>query len=153
NRRHNNNVDLIARLKPGVTLAEARAQMNAFTEVQLKDDPFQQLLREAGYHVQVDWLHADTVREVRPILLLLQGGVVALLLIGGVNLINLLLIRAHGRAKEVAVRKALGASQGHLARETLVETVFLALIGGLLGIAIGASGIQLLDALGTDRLP
>lgn len=153
NRRHSNNVDLIARLKPGVTLAEARAQMNAFTQVQLKDDPHQQLLRDAGYRVQVDWLHADTVRTVRPILLLLQGGVVALLLIGGVNLINLLLIRAHGRAREVAVRQALGASQADLAREILLETVLLSIVGGLLGMAIGATGIQLLDALGTDRLP
>ncbi|HEX2100922.1 MAG TPA: ADOP family duplicated permease, partial [Candidatus Synoicihabitans sp.] len=152
-RRHSNGVSLIARLKPGVTLAEARAQMAAFSATQLRDDPYAHLLKDAGYYVQVDWLHADVVREVRPVLLLLQAGVISLLLIGGVNLVNLLLIRAHGRAKEMAVRQALGAGRGDLARETVIETLMLSLAGGLLGLALGALGIHLLDALGTDRLP
>ena len=93
------------------------------------------------------------MREVRPILLLLQGGVLSLLLIGGVNLVNLLLIRASGRAKELAVRQALGASRRHIAREVMLETTVLSIAGGWLGLAGGAVGIRLLSMLGTDRLP
>lgn len=151
--RHSNNQQMIVRLKPGVSIAEAQAQMDAFNATQLQDDPFAELVRDAGFRSYVTSLHADTVREVRPMLLLLQAGALALLLIGGVNLANLLLIRAHGRAKELAVRQALGAGRRHLARETIAETVALAVGGGGLGLALGAVGIQLLSALGTDQLP
>ena len=71
-------------------------------------------------------LHGDQVAAVRPILLLLQAGVLALLLIGAVNLVNLLLIRASGRLKELAVRQALGASRRRMMMEILVETFMLA---------------------------
>ncbi|MBE2215812.1 MAG: ABC transporter permease [Opitutaceae bacterium] len=153
NRRHSNNQQMIVRLGAGVSVAEAQAQMDALNEVLLKDDPFAELVRAAGFRTFVTPLHADTVREVRPVLVLLQAGVLALLLIGGVNLVNLLLIRASGRAKEFAVRQALGAGQGHLVREIVVETLLLAVVGGALGLALGAFGIELLAALGTDRLP
>ena len=152
-RRHSNNFDLIARLAPGATLAVAQAQINALNEQQIKDDPYAELLRSAGYHTNVYSLHADHVRDIRPVLLLLQGGVLSLLLIGGVNLVNLLLIRASGRAKELAVRQALGASRWHLTREVLLETLILGVAGGLLGLAGGALGIRLLTLLGTEQLP
>jgi len=77
----------------------------------------------------------------------------ALLLIGGVNLVNLLLIRANGRAKEYAVRQALGAGRRHLLIETLLETVVLSLGGGLIGVLSGSFAIDLLAHLGSDRLP
>jgi predicted permease len=153
NRRHSNGVQLIARLKSGVSVAEAQAQIDAFNAIQLQDDPYAELLRDAGYRTNVHGLHADTVSGVRDVLLLLQAGVFSLLLIGGVNLVNLLLIRASGRAKELAVRQALGASRSQVARETVLETVLLALGGGLLGLGLGALSIRLLDTLGTDRLP
>lgn len=152
-RRHSNNMQLIARLAPGVSLAVAQEQINALNAQQIADDPFASLLKGARFRTDVFSLHADTVREIKPILLMLQGGVFFLLLIGGVNLINLLLIRASGRAKELAVRQALGAGTGHIAGEVILETVLLALGGGLLGLALGAAGIQLLATLGTDRLP
>ncbi|WP_415908050.1 ABC transporter permease [Oleiharenicola sp. Vm1] len=152
-RRHSNNFSLIARLAPGATLATAQAQIDAFNAEQIKDDPFANLIKGAGYRTNVFSLHADHVREVRPILLILQGGVLFLLLIGGVNLVNLLLIRASGRAKEIAVRQALGASRRDIANGVVLETVLLALIGGALGLAIGAAGVRLLAALGTDQMP
>lgn len=152
-RRHSNNFQLIARLAPGATLATAQAQIDAFNAQQKLDDPFADLIKGAGYKTTVALLHADHVREIRPALLLLQGGVLSLLLIGGVNLVNLLLIRASGRAKELAVRQALGASRRHIARSVLLETVLLATAGGLLGLAVGAGGIRLLATLGTDQLP
>ncbi len=151
--RHSNNFQLIARLAPGATLATAQAQIDAFNLKQIADDPYASLLKGAGYHTTVSFLHADHVRDVKPILLLLQAGVLSLLLIGGVNLVNLLLIRASGRARDLAVRQALGASRRHITREVMLETVLLALGGGLLGLAGGAAAIRLLSVLGTDSLP
>ena len=151
--RHNNNYEMIARLASGATRTEAQAQIDAFNAQQLNDDPYGEFVRNAGYHTIVGPLHADRVRDVRPILLLLQAGVLALLLIGGINLVNLLLIRANGRAKEFAVRQALGAGRRQLIREVMSETVLLSIGGGLLGLLLGAFGIALLARLGTDRLP
>jgi predicted permease len=151
--RHSNNVELIARLAPGTSLEVAQAQINALNARQFADDPYASLLKGARFRTDVFSLHADHVREIRPILLLLQGGVFFLLLIGGVNLVNLLLIRASGRTKELAIRQALGAGAGHVAGEVAFETLLLALGGGLLGLATGAVGVRLLLLLGTDRLP
>lgn len=152
-RRHSNNYQMIARLKSGVSVEATQAEMDAFNQKLFADDPFADLVKDAGFTTLVRPLHADHVRNVRPMLLMLQGGVLFLLLIGGVNLVNLLLVRASGRAKELAVRQALGASRRHVAREVLIETILLGLSGGLLGIGFGAAGIQLLDALGTEQLP
>ena len=99
-------------------------------------------------------LHADYVASIRPVLLLLQAGAMTLLLIGVVNLVNLLLIRANGRVKELAVRQALGASRRHLVSEVIVETTLLTFMGGCLGLAAGAGGIPPSDfAWRGDRLP
>ncbi len=151
--RHSNNMSLVARLTPDASIAVAQAQINALNAQQIKDDPYASLLKGARFRTDVFSLHEDHVREIKPILLLLQGGVFFLLLIGGVNLVNLLLIRTSGRAKELAVRQALGAGAGHIAGEVVLETVVLALVGGLLGLGIGAVGVRLLAVLGTDRLP
>ena len=78
----------------------------------------------------------------------MQAGAFALLLIGAVNLTNLLLIRASSRVKETAIRQALGASRLHVVSEVVVETTLLTLAGGLLGLAAGAGGIRLLGVLG-----
>ena len=152
-RRHSNNCQLIARLAPGASLSVAQAQMNALNDQLIKDDPFAKLIIGAGFTTIVRSLHEDHVREIRPVLLLLQGSVIFLLVMGGVNLVNLLLIRASGRAKELAVRQALGAARRHIARDVLLETTLLAVCGGLLGIAGGAVGVRLLSVLGTDQLP
>ncbi|MGH9632437.1 MAG: FtsX-like permease family protein, partial [Bryobacteraceae bacterium] len=111
------------------------------------------MLADAGFRSVVVPLHADHVARVRPILLGMQAGALALLLIGAVNLLNLLLIRANARIKEMAVRQALGASRTHVVREVIVETTLLTATGGFLGLAVGAAGIRLLAVLGTDRLP
>lgn len=152
-RRHSNNWNMVARLAPGVTIPEAQAQIDAFNVQQLATDPYAQLVKDVRFHTLVDSLRADHVRDVKPMLLLLQAGVLFLLLIGCVNLVNLLLIRATGRTKELAVRQALGAGRGAIALEVLTETTLLALAGGVLGLALGAIGIGLLRALGTDQLP
>jgi predicted permease len=144
---------MIARLKPGATLAQAQAQIDAQNARLEAFDPDAKMIADAGFRTVVTPLHADHVRSVRPTLLWMQAGAFALLLIGAVNLTNLLLIRASGRSKEIAVRRALGASWWHVVGEAIVETTLLTLAGGLLGIAVGAGGIRLLSILAVDRLP
>jgi len=148
-----NSRQLIARLRPGATLSQAQAQIDAQNATLEADDPQAKMMADAGFRTVVAPLHADHVAEVRPTLLLLQAGSLTLLLIGAVNLINLLLIRANGRAKEMALRQALGASRLHVVSEVIVETTLLTLAGGALGLAAGAAGIRLLAVFGADRLP
>ena len=148
-----NVIQMIARLKPGATLDQAQSQIDAQNANLERDDPQAKMIADAGFRTLVTPLHADHVAAIRPTLLLLQAGVLLLLLIGTVNLANLLLIRANSRAKEIAVRQALGASRAHLVGEVLVETTQLTLFGGILGIVVALGGIRLLAALGADRLP
>ncbi len=148
-----NVTQMIARLKPGATLAQAQSQIDAQNARLEIDDPQAKMIADAGFRSIVVPLHADHVAAIRPTLLLLEAGVLTLLLIGMVNLSNLLLIRANGRAKEVAVRQALGASRPHVVSEVIVETTLLTLFGGLLGLTVAAAGIRFLAALGADRLP
>ena len=139
---------MIARLKPGATLAQAQSQIDAQNATLEVDDPQAKMIADAGFRSLVVPLHADHVAAIRPTLLLLQAGALALLLIGAVNLVNLLLIRASGRVKELAVRQALGASRRNVVSEVMVETTLLTLVGGLLGLAVGAGGIRLLRVFG-----
>lgn len=144
---------MIARLKPGATIEQAQAQIDAQNAALERDDPQAKMIADAGFRSLVVSLHGDQVATVRPILLLLQAGVLALLLIGAVNLINLLLIRASGRLKEITVRQALGASGRRVVMEILVETFVLTLAGGLPAMVVGAAGVRLMNALGAEQLP
>jgi predicted permease len=148
-----NSKQLIARLKPGATLAQAQAQIDAQNAALEVDDPEAKMMSDAGFRSVVVPLHADHVASIRPTLLWIQAGAITLLLIGAVNLTNLLLIRANSRAKEMAVRQALGASRAHVVSEVIVETTLLTITGGLLGLVVGSSGIRLLSVLGAERLP
>ncbi|MCA1658350.1 MAG: ABC transporter permease, partial [Verrucomicrobiaceae bacterium] len=146
-------IHMIARLKPGATLAEAQAQIDAHNAAVEKDNPEAKMMAEAGFRSPVLSLHADHVRSIRPTLLLMQAGVFPLLLIGAVNLVNLLLIRASGRAKEMAIRQSMGASRRHVVTQVMTETVSLTFAGGVLGVIAGAWGTHLLAVLGANRLP
>ena len=148
-----NQIQMIARLNAGFTIGQAQAELDAQNSRLERDDPQAKMIAEAGFRSLIVGLHADHVASIRQTLLLLQAGVLGLLLIGAVNLLNLLLVRANARVKELAVRRALGASGGHVMGEVLVETTFLTLMGGVLGLAAAAVGIRLLAALGADRLP
>jgi hypothetical protein len=148
-----NVIQMIARLKPGATFMQAQSQIDAQNAALEVDDPQAKMIADAGFRSIVVSLHADHVATIRPTLLLLQAGAIALLSIGAVNLVNLLLVRASGRVKELAVRQALGAGRGYVVSEVIVETTLLTLVGGLLGLAVGYGGIHLLRVLGADRLP
>src|SRR5438067_2778320 len=144
---------MISRLKPGATIAEAQSQIDAHNAAVEQDGPEAKMMAEAGFRSLVLPLHADHVRSIRPTLLLMQAGVFFLLLIGAVNLVNLLLIRASGRAKEMAIRRSMGASRAHVVRQVMIETILLTFVGGLLGLVVGGWGTRLLEVLGADRLP
>jgi predicted permease len=153
-RRHSgSSTNMIARLKPGVALAEAQSQIDAHNAAVEKDGPEARLMAEAGFRSVVVPLHTDHVASIRPILLLMQAGVLFLLLIGGVNLVNLLLIHASSRTRELAIRQSLGASRRRMVSQVMTETVLLTLVGGLFGLVVAAGGIRLLGALGADQLP
>ncbi|MBV9618645.1 MAG: ABC transporter permease [Verrucomicrobia bacterium] len=146
-------IHLIARLRPRATIAEAQSQIDAHNAAVEEDNPEAKMMAEAGFRSLVRPLHAEHVRSIRPTLLLMQAGVFFLLLIGAVNLVNLLLIRASDRAKEMAIRQSMGASRWHIVKQVTIETMLLTSAGGVLGLIIGAWGIRLLEILGADRLP
>jgi predicted permease len=152
--RHSNNWGMIARLKPGVSLAQAQERINDLNRRNLDLFPqFRQLLINARFGTKVVGLRDELVRDIRPTLYLLQIAVAVVLLIGCVNLANLMLVRSNVRMKEFAIRHSLGAGRWRLARQLLTESVALALMGGALGIAVAYAGVRLLSYLGAKDLP
>lgn len=144
---------MVARLAKHSSIVEAQTQLNTLNEQWLASDPMGQSIKDTGFHTVVAPLREDYVRSVKPMLLLVQTGVLCLLLIGGINLVSLQLVRAAGRLKETAIREALGASRWTIARSVLVEATLLSLAGGALGVWIATAGIRLVQALGATQLP
>ena len=152
--RHSNNWSYIARLKPGATVQQARQQIDALNARNLDRFPkLKQVLINAGFHTVVVPLQDYLVRDLRSTLYLLWGGVVFVLLVGGVNVTNLMLVRSSARARELATRHALGAGLARIARQLLTETVVLALFGAVLGLALGYAGVRALASLSLDATP
>jgi predicted permease len=141
-----------ARLKPGLTVAAAQSQLDAVVESLKAQFP-------VDYPPQVQWtirmtpLSEAIVGNTRQTLILLFGAVGLVLLISCVNVANLLLARASGRGREIAVRQALGAQSPRLIRQLLTESLLLFLLGGIAGFAILLSTKNLLLRLVPDSLP
>jgi len=112
---------MVARLRAGRSMAEAQAQLKVVNSRRLALDPLSETLKTAAYHPWVESLRSAHVSSVKSMVLLVQVGALFLLLLGAINLAGLLLIRASGRLKEMAVRQALGAGRGRLASEILTE--------------------------------
>src|SRR5262249_8348078 len=152
--RHSNNWSYVARLKAGATIAQARQEINALNARNLDRFPaLKPLLINAGFHTGVVPLQGFLVRDVRSTLYLLWGGVVFVLLVGAVNVTNLMLVRSSARMKELATRHALGAGLGRIARQLVTETFVLALAGGALGLGLGYAGVKGLSVLTLERTP
>jgi predicted permease len=153
-RRHSNSWDMIGRLKSGVTPEQAQLQIDALNRrIDERFPQFREVLRKAGFRTVVTPYLADLTRDVTRTLVLLQVGVLLVLLIGCVNIANLMLIRSTARTRELATRSALGADRSRLMRQLLTESVVLAMIGGVLGVAVGFAGVQLFTATGASELP
>lgn len=134
---------LFGRLRPGATIGEAVAQVTAL-ERQVYDAASPQtreFLDRSGHTMGVATVQSQRVAPVRSSFLLLQGGVLFVLLIGCVNVANLLLVRSNARRGELAIRAALGAGRATIARQLLVESVMLVLVGTLLGVSLARASI------------
>jgi len=135
----------VARLAPGATVAQAR-------------DEYAAIERRLAEKLNLRGAHAATFAEtvlgnVRPVLALLTAAVGLLLLIACLNVGNLLLLRASARARELAVRRALGAGFGHLFRQLFVEALAIAIAGGVVGLGVASAALRLLVRYAPPNLP
>ena len=153
---HSNSYQMIARLAPGASIERALAQLDALNETLTQQFPIPnavQILKDAGFHTEVRNLQQYLLRDIRPTLTMLWAGVLFVLLIGCFNIANLMVARSNVRLGELATRYAIGAGRNRLTRQLLTESVLLSVLGGALGLGIGALGLRLLEVLGTDQLP
>jgi predicted permease len=154
NRRHNNNWQMVGRIRQGATIDRVRQQVDALNASNDERFPeFRQILKDAGFRTVVVRLQDDLVRDVKGSLYLLWGGVLFVLVIGCVNLANLIVVRASSRTREMATRHAIGGDLARLARQLLTETVVLSLVGGAIGVLAGWWALRSVTALSLDQLP
>jgi putative ABC transport system permease protein len=151
-RADNFNYSVVARLKPGVTLAEADANAKVVAR-NIQKQSYPATAARLELNATVTPLHEKIVGGSRTLLLLLLGSVGFLLLIACANVANLLLSRAAGRQREMAIRLALGAGRLRLIRQLLVESILLSLAGGILGIILAVWCTNLLIAAAPPGLP
>src|SRR5437016_8012242 len=142
----------IARLKPGLTVATAQSRVDALVASLQKQFAADYPLQNA-WTVRLVPLKERVVGNVRQSLVLLLGAVGLVLLIGCVNVANLLLARASARGREMAIRRALGAAQARLTRQLLTESLLLSLFGGIAGLAILFPAKDFLLRLVPENLP
>ena len=152
--RHSNNWRNVGRLKPGATLQQAQSQVDALNAANMERFPqYKQLLINAGFRTVVTQLQDFLVRDVRQILYLMWGGALFVLLIGAVNVANLVLVRSRVRIKELATRLALGAGRARVARQLVVESVLLTMVSAAIGLFLGYAALRFLTTLNLQDLP
>jgi putative ABC transport system permease protein len=142
----------VARLKPGLTIAAAQSRLDALVAALQKEFP-EDYPKQSAWTVRLLPLKERVVGNIRQSLILLLGAVGLVLLIGCVNVANLLLARASARGREMAVRQALGAARKRLMAQMLTESVLLSLLGGIAGLTILLCTKGFLLQLLPDSLP
>lgn len=143
-------VHVIGRLKPGITIERAQGELSAIQRRIAEANPH---LNRMGTQVKVLSFHESVVRGVRSSLWIFFGAVVLVLLISCANVANLLLARALGRCRELAIRAALGAGRWRIIRQLLSESLVLSLTGGAFGILLAVWGTKLVVAFHAGSIP
>ena len=152
--RHSNNWQQFARLKPGATIEQAQSQLDAINAANLDRFPaWREILKNAQFRTAVVDFQSHLIGQRRSTLTMLWGGAIFVLLIGCVNVANLVLVRSTSRLRELATRHAMGATFGRLSRQALTESTLLSIAGGLAGIGLGWWALRAAPFFGFDRLP
>ncbi len=147
-KRGDENYNLMARLKPDVSVAKAQADIDGIANrIRIKDK------RDRTYGMTVIGLQEQVVGDVRRAVLVLLGSVALVLLIACANVANLLLTRAAGRQKEIAIRISMGAGWQRLVRQMLTESVLLSLLGGITGIGVAELAIRVVKTINPGNIP
>ena len=149
--RSNTIVDVVARLKPGVSLRQARGEMEAIQARIVKQ--YSNILNFSHLELRVVPVQERLVGNARPALLILLGAVTFVLLIACANIAGLLLARASSRRREVAIRAAIGAGRLRMIAQFLTEGLVLALAGGAAGLLVARCAIALLTGFGPKAVP
>jgi len=146
--RRDENYNIMVRLRPGMSVQKAQADIEVIaSHIRDKDK------RGASFGMHVMGLQEQVVGDVRRALLVLLGSVGLVLLIACANVANLLLTRAAGREKEVAIRTALGAGWQQLARQLLTESILLGLLGGAAGLLVAQLSIYMVRSMNPGNIP
>ena len=146
---------MFGRLKPGVAAGQADAEAKVMEKryVDAGPPPLKSFVERSGMTMNVGGVQEQRVEPVRPTLLMLQGGVAFVLLIGCVNVANLLLVRSNARQSEMAVRTALGAGRATIARQFLMESMLLTSIGAVLGLGVAWAALKATNFYLAKMLP
>jgi putative ABC transport system permease protein len=142
--RYGVGIQLFGRLKPGATAGQADAEAKVLEKRYVDAGPPQlkQFAERSGMTMNVGGVQEQRVQPVRATLLMLQAGVAFVLLIGCVNVANLLLVRSNARQSELAIRSALGAGRATIARQFLMESLLLTSLGTLLGLGVAWGALR-----------
>jgi predicted permease len=153
--RYGVGIQLFGRLKPGVTAGQADAEAKMLEKRYVDAGPPQlkAFVERSGMTMNVGGVQEQRVQPVRPTLLMLQGGVAFVLLIGCVNVANLLLVRSTARQSEMAIRSALGAGRATIARQFLMESLLLTSIGAALGLGVAWAALRMTNFYLARMLP
>jgi len=138
-------------LKPGISLKQAQSRLDAFSS-NLRAEYATYYPAGSNWSIEVEPLQKSLVGNVRPMLLVLMGAVVLIILLASVNIANLLLARASGRQREMAVRQAMGASRARMIRQLLTESMILSLLSGIVGVLTAMAALHFVQFL-PARIP